>query len=498
MRTRFDVREADADTLSSPELRPLTMVSADSHVSLPPKMYKHYVESKYHDSWSGYLDDVAIINKVVELTGYPAPEDALEVYDKRGVVSGAGEVGYFDPVWRLRHVEAEGIAAEFLHPFGPIGFVPFVDVQNSVRSHELRVAGSHAHNRFLADFCSEAPGRLLGVPLIYPWPDWEAGVADIVRARESGFRAIFPPMMPGTAPGDLPALYDGWWDPMWAACQDLGMVVHIHAGFGNPQGGVVEMVRNVFGRKENLDDPGNTGKTGLSVIDPSMLPKFDPDADPETAGTNSFLSELFETFGERRPLWQLMWGGVFDRFPGLKVAFQEIHADWVPVTLEYLERAHVANPGSMKLTPKEYWARHCACGTSLMRYGDVAVRHEVGLDKLMFGSDFPHFEGTWPNTHDWIRTTLGSVPEAEARAILGENAIEFDGLDRALLERTAKRVGPLYRELFNQEPVDPKLIRHFEFRAGINKPVNFKVDQMDQAFAEDRAGATRALAATRP
>ena len=83
------------------------------------------------------------------------------------MVSAAGEVGYFDPVWRLRHVESEGIAAEFLHPFGPIGFVPFVDVQNSVRSHELRLAGSHAHNRFLEDFCSEAPGRLLGVPLIY-------------------------------------------------------------------------------------------------------------------------------------------------------------------------------------------------------------------------------------------------------------------------------------------------------------------------------------------
>jgi predicted TIM-barrel fold metal-dependent hydrolase len=496
MRTSFDVRDADADTLSRPDLRPVTMVSADSHVSLPPKMYKHYLDSKYHNSWSGYLDDVAIINKVVELTGYPAPEDALAIYDKRGVVSAAGEVGYFDPVWRLRHVEAEGIAAEFLHPFGPIGFVPFVDVQNSLRSHELRLAGAHAHNRFLDDFCSEAPGRLLGVPLIYPWPDWDAGVADIVRARESGFHAIFPPMMPGTSPDDLPALYDSWWDPMWAACQDLGMVVHIHAGFGNPQGGVVEMVRNVFGRTESLDGPDNEGKKGLAVIDPSLLPKFDPDADPDAAGTNSFLSELFETFGERRPLWQLMWGGVFDRFPKLKVAFQEIHADWVPATLAYLDRAHAANPGPLELTPSEYWARHCAVGTSLMRYGDVAVRHEVGLNKMMFGSDFPHFEGTWPNTHDWIRTTLGSVPEVEARAILGENAIDFYGLDRALLEKTAKRVGPLPGELFNSQPVDPKLIRHFEFRAGINKPVNFNVDQMNQAFEEDRAGATKALAAT--
>ncbi|OMC38415.1 hypothetical protein A5742_07225 [Mycolicibacterium fortuitum] len=492
MRVSFDVRNADASTLSNPRLKPMTMVSADSHVSLPPKMYKDYVDSKYHADFGGYLDDVAVINQVVGLTGYPAPEESLEVYDKRRVVEHAGEVGYFDPVWRLRHVEAEGIAAEFLHPFGPIGFVPFLDPQNSRRSHELRKAGAQAHNRFLEDFCSEAPGRLLGVPLIYPWPDWKATVAEIVRARESGFHAIFPPMMPGSAPDDLPPLYDSWWDPMWAACQDLGVVVHIHAGFGNAQGFVVGWIRSMFSQTSGED----VGGEGLAALDESMLPKFDPDAGAEAAGTNSFLSELFETFGERRPLWQLMWGGVFDRFPKLKVAFSEIHADWVPVTLAYLDRAHAANPGPMKLTPSEYWARHCACGTSLMRYGDVAVRHEVGINKLMFGSDFPHFEGTWPNTHDWIRTTLGSVPETEARAILGENAIEFYGLDRALLEKTAKRVGPLYTELFNDQPVDPKLIRHFEFRAGINKPVNFNVDQMSQAFEEDRTRATEALAAT--
>lgn len=490
MRERFDVRKADADTLAGPRFKPVTIVSADSHVSLPPKMYKDYLSVKYHDAWAGYLADVDIINKVVELTGYPPPEDSLEVYDKRGVVSGGGEVGYFDPVWRLRHVEAEGIAAEFLHPFGPIGFVPFADVQNSARSHELRRAGSLAHNRFLAEFCAEAPGRLLGVPLIYPWPDWESGVADIVRASDMGFHAIFPPMMAGTAPYDLPALYDPWWDPMWAVCQELGMVVHIHAGFGNPQGGVVEMVRNVFSRTSGDD----VVEEGLLAIDESLLPRFDPNAGPEAAGANSFLSELFETFGERRPLWQLMWGGVFDRFPKLKVAFQEIHADWVPLTLDYLDRVFVDDPGPLTMTPSEYWRRNCACGTSLMRYGDVAARHEVGINKLMFGSDYPHFEGTWPNTHDWIRATLGDVPEDEARAILGENAIEFYGLDRELLEKTAKRVGPLYSELFNGQPVDPQLIRHFEFRAGINKPVSFPVDKMDQAVAEDRAGAASALA----
>lgn len=487
MRASFDVRKADANTLSHPQLRPFTIVSADSHVSLPPKMYKEYLDPKYYGSWSDFMDDIALINKVVDLQGYPFPPEALEVYDKRRVVENAGEVGFFDPVWRLRQTEAEGIAAEFLHPLGPIGPAPFIDVTNSRCSPELRMAGARAHNRFLAEFCSEAPGRLLGVPFIYPWPDWDAAVADMVWAREQGFYAIFPPYTAG-APGDLPPLYDAWWDPMWAAGQELGLAVHIHVGFGNPQGAVAALARQAFGNTGGGEDGD-----GLAMIDPSLLPKFDPDGDSETK--NSFLSAFFESFTERRPLWQLMWSGVFDRFPNLKVVFTEIHADWLPATLSYLDRAHAAEPGSMKLTPSEYWHRHCAVGTSLMRYGDVAVRHEVGLNKMMFGSDYPHTEGTWPNTHDWIRTTLGAVPEAEVRAILGENAIEFYGLDRALLEKTAKRVGPLPGELFNGQPVDPKLIRHFEFRAGINKPVNFDVVQMDKAFEEDRAGATRALAA---
>lgn len=67
-------------------------------------------------------------------------------------------------------------------------------------------------------------------------------------------------------------------------------------------------------------------------------------------------------------------------------------------------------------------------------------------------------------------------------------------LDSALLEKTAKRVGPLPGELFNGWPADRKLVKHFEFRAGINKPVNFNLEQMSQAFEEDRAGATTALA----
>jgi predicted TIM-barrel fold metal-dependent hydrolase len=493
MKTSFDVRDADMTTLSRADLTPVTIVSADGHACLPPRQYKTYLSTKYHDAFGGYLEDVGAQRRRTDLQGYPPGEDLLAVYDSRGAVSAAGEVAFFDPVWRLRQAEAEGVTAEFLHPGGNIGFVPFVDVQNSPRSHELRAAGARAHNRFLEEFCSEAPGRLLGVPVIYPWPDWDAAVADCRRARESGFCAICPPPMAG-AQGDLPALYDAWWDPLWAACQELGLVVHIHAGFGKAQGSVVELFRDVFARMEKVSEPSDGDVDGLAAIDPQLLPRFDPASDHQS----SFLAEFFESFVERRPLWQLMWGGVFDRFERLKVAFVEVHCDWVPATLEYLDHVHTAEPGPMRLTPSEYWRRHCGVGLSLMRYGDVAARRGVGIEKLMFGTDFPHVEGSWPNTHDWIRATLGSVPESEARQILGENAINFYGLDWPLLTKTAKRIGPLPSDLFGHHVVDRELIRHFEYRAGIDKLADVKEDRLAQTVEEDRAGALAARRASVP
>ncbi len=65
-----------------------------------------------------------------------------------------------------------------------------------------------------------------------------------------------------------------------------------------------------------------------------------------------------------------------------------------------------------------------------MRVSDLEVRHKIGLHKTMFGSDYPHAESTWPKTLDFLRVVLNDVPETDARAILGDNAIDLYGLDR--------------------------------------------------------------------
>jgi predicted TIM-barrel fold metal-dependent hydrolase len=459
-------KSQDPATWGIPDEAPLTIVSTDGHACPVAEDYGPYLDPKYREFMPQYLSDMETHQLANRLVGYPFSPAVLDVIDERHAIRTGGESGYFDPERRIRESEAEGVVAEFLHPFGHHSATPFFDFQNSPCSPELRAAGARAHNRFLEDFCSEAPGRLFGVPCIYPWPDWDSAIEDCRRVREVGFRAIVPPQQVGW---DMPAFYDPWWDPLWAACQDLGLVVHIHAGIGYPQGSLLQVVQSF-----------SEGPVTVSS-------EFDPDSDAEQ---ESPLAQGFESVVERRPLWQLMWGGAFDRFPRLKVAFVEVHGDWVPLTLAYLDGRHAKGGTPLRLKPTEYWRRHCAVGASLMRYGDVEARHAIGVDRMMFGTDFPHMEGTWPNTHQWIHTTLSRIPRAEARQILGENAIEFYDLDRELLDKAARRVGPYPEDLFGEGfPEDRRVVNHFSYRAGINKQPSFDEAVLAEMVDEDEKGA---------
>ena len=475
MNQPFDVRR---DPAVWPE-KPVIIVSSDSHVAPVPGAYKDYLDPEYRDHFDQYLADIETQYEILDEFGYPFPPDVLEIIDERRALRSGGEMGSYDPIRRLRETEAEGVVAELLHPFSNIAFAPFIDYQQSWSPSELRAAGAKAHNRFLMDFCSAAPGRLLGIPAIYPWPDWAAAIEDMRAARDAGLKAVYPPMMAGKD-DDVPAMYDPWWDPFWGACQDLDMVVHIHAGFGHRQG-----------KDSEVEFMEEARAKALNKADGADIRRFDPSLDQQ----DSHLASVFFGFEERRPLWQLMWGGVFDRFPKLKVAFVEIHCDWVPDILAYLDARHAQGGTPLKLKPSEYWQRNCAVGASLLRTGEVRRRHEIGIDQMMFGTDYPHMESTWPNTHDAIRTTMKGVPEDEARKILGENAIEFYGLDRDLLEEAALRVGPFPSTILGEHDVDPSVVKHLHFRIGINSIDEVDKDELSQVLAEDEQGALAARGA---
>ncbi|MCU1343949.1 MAG: putative amidohydrolase, partial [Acidimicrobiia bacterium] len=196
-------------------------------------------------------------------------------------------------------------------------------------------------------------------------------------------------------------------------------------------------------------------------------------------------------YSPRKVAWQLMVAGVFDRYPTLKYVPTEARADWVPATLAHMDARFERGDTGLKRRPSEYWMDHCFVGASFIHRAELVDRHTIGVNNLMFGRDYPHPEGTWPNTWDWLRASFAGVPENEARLILGENAIRCYGLDEKALNALAARIGPNVTDILGDHFVDPLVLDEFEKRGGFAKPapplLAGPLDEiMDEALARAR------------
>ena len=103
--------------------------------------------------------------------------------------------------------------------------------------------------------------------------------------------------------------------------------------------------------------------------------------------------------------------------------------------------------GSLKSRPSEYWYRQCYVQAMFFRASEAKLRHKIGIQNMLWGSDYPHYEGSWPNSRKVIHEALHGAPESEIRAILGENAARLYGFDLAMLDRIAAEVGPTIDEI---------------------------------------------------
>jgi hypothetical protein len=222
----------------------------------------------------------------------------------------------------------------------------------------------------------------------------------------------------------------------------------------------------------------------------------------EAEGRNDLLAEIInnaERFFQkdlrpRRAMWQMMLGGVFDRHPALKLVMTEVRGDWLPATLRHLDAVYARNRADLpaKRTPSEYWHEHCLMSLSFVHKAEVSMRHEMGVETVFFGRDYPHAEGTWPNTADWLSDAFAGVPDDELRLMLGENAIRVLGLDRAKLAEVAERIGPTIAAVTGRTPdLDPRLLENWDARGGYLKPPEqHDPDGIDVLLREDLALAT--------
>ncbi len=337
--------------------------------------------------------------------------------------------GQTDPLARLRDMDEAGIAAEAIFAGGQNGEVlPFMGVGWDAGPREspqiLRAVGEHMWNEWLADFVSVAPERLLGVMQVPTW-DVDAAVREIEWGRRAGLRLVNLP-----APrSDLLAYNDPVYEPLWSACEALGLSLVTHGGGGEAP----------------LGFPGPGGKH-MYLYESGWL--------------------------SRRHLWQLIFGGVFHRHPQLKLIFTEQKVAWVAPTLADLDSIYFSNDWGRDLraelpkSPSEYWASNCYNGGSFLTPWETGMRDGVGVTNLLWGSDYPHTEGTWPNTRLAMRHAFSGLPESDTRLILGENAVVAYGLDANALRTVADLIGPTPQDL--SEPLAPQqasAIRSLAFRS---------------------------------
>jgi predicted TIM-barrel fold metal-dependent hydrolase len=372
----------------------------------------------------------------------------LDLMDKRSAIRSGGLEGAWDADRRVRELDAEGIAAEIVIPGHQLATLPFFGIINKPAPAPLRAAGARAYHRWLAELLAMSHGRVYGVADAGPCLDMEETTRELRWVAKRGFVSVQPPGF--TADPALPPLMDRYYEPFWATCAELNLVITVHVGYGVPQFDQGTLMAATGG----LPPPG-------SMAEEDRLSRRLATSDPR-------LVRVLQQ--ARSVIWQTMLSGILDRYPTLKFALTECRADWIPATLAYLDRAHRDGEFSLRMKPSEYWRQHFYVTPSSPRDYEVGMRHEIGVGNWMFGTDYPHPEGTWPNSLDWIRAAFAGVPESEARLLLGENAIKCYGLDRAALRQVADRIGPEAADLLGGAKLNPAVLLDFDKRAGYAAP----------------------------
>jgi predicted TIM-barrel fold metal-dependent hydrolase len=396
---------------------PYLLISSDGHAGPPPEAYREHLDPGYHARFDEHQAEMSALRALAASNEEFKKEWVAETGD-------GGLTAAFDSAARNERLDAEGVVAEVLFPdadvmgTGRIASSPFGSGLSSSGDcdPELVMAGAQAHNRWLADFVAEEPNRRIGVAVVPILHDITAAVEEIHAAKELGLGGVLIP----TRWMNEPAYHDLRYDPVWAAIADSGLVMHTHSGAG----------------------PADYG------LGPGMMAIYATEA----------------YWWAARPLWVLLWGGVFERHPDLKYVIAENGAWWLPDILgkmdEKFEGGHTTRKlgnafrEAITMPPSEYFHRNCYLAASTPGVEDISRRHAIGIDNFLWGNDFPHPEGTFPHTREWVRLRFHDMPEKEARRILGLNAAELYRIDTDALAPLVDRIGPRYDEVHRTEPLE--------------------------------------------
>jgi predicted TIM-barrel fold metal-dependent hydrolase len=376
--------------MRKPTGRTYKVISADSHVVEAPDLWERWLEPKFRE-------------RAPQLVKDPDGGDAW-LYNRKGQPEPLGLVccvniprdrmkwtGYrygdnihpscHDGRARLEILDIDGVDAEFLYPpqRAILSFAQFED-------KELIRAGIEAYNRWLIEgFCSPDPKRLFPVYQI-PNLGIDTAVAEIKQAAALGCRTVAVTNWPSGNP-QLTREDDAF----WKAAEELEMPVAMHFG----------------------------------LVTTEVSHKFTPEAQGSLGATNGPI--------KMGPVMvDMIFSGVFDRFPGLQVSGIEVGCGWVPHVAEMMDDRYWRNRArvglNLKHLPSHYVRENFTFSFIVDQIG-VQVRHAVGLKAMLWSTDFPHHGNSYPYSRESIEQHFVNVPEVERHAILAGNAVRLYGLE---------------------------------------------------------------------
>jgi len=285
-----------------------------------------------------------------------------------------------DPHLRLKEMERDGVDAEVI--FGILGSAS--KMQDNEASNEM----FRIYNDWLKVFCSHYPDRHIGLACI-PYGDIEKSVEEIYRVAKLGLRGIEV-----SCSWDMEPMWHPCWEPMWKAVSDVNLPLHFHT-FPTINPKAREMA---------------TGLTGRAAL---------------FTGVSSFQMGLIHIIAG------MMGSGVFERYPNLRVSFGESGIGWIPYALDRMDFEFEDRfRDLMKLKPSEYWQRQCKATFQYDVIGPklIGANNLMTVDTLMWGSDYPHTDGIWPESNKYIDMQFAGLSAEDIHKITCENAAKFYNL----------------------------------------------------------------------
>jgi len=380
------------------------LISGDSHLEIPCDWWTPRVAPEFRDraprrvpmpgGGDGFIGEGApmIFGGTSHYAGKsPESFNPMEAEDL------AKAHGSGPPEQRLREQDTDGIDAELLFPSNTA-----MKVCRGIRSDEALKAIIHAYNVYLAEeYCSVDPQRLLGVGVL-PQRGVDDDIREMKRCKEMGL----PTVVLGRYPSGMayPSADD---DRFWAAAMDLDMPLCIHTSLGGGRGGVF------------LPYPK---KPEGEIPDDDFFLRMYRHAKPHAGGVEAL---------------QLVMGGVFQRFPRLQLYWAENNVGWIPYYYQQMdlewERNHhwgerLFGAFSLDRPPSQVIKEHAYWGFFDDPVGMTLCR-EVGVDRIIWGSDFPHVVTTWPNSSKVLGRQMAGLGEKEKRKMAAQNLIDFLDLD---------------------------------------------------------------------